>query len=85
MVEEQFYSGLILILLISGLPLLGSMIVGLVVSVFQAATQVQEQTLSFVPKLLFLFATFIFAGDWLFSKLKVLFESSLLLMISLQS
>jgi len=43
--------GLLLVLLLSAPPLLASMAVGLVVGVVQAATQIQDQTLAFVPKL----------------------------------
>lgn len=44
--------GLLLVLLVSAPPLLVSLIVGFLVSLLQAATQLQDQTLSFVPKLL---------------------------------
>jgi flagellar biosynthetic protein FliQ len=48
-----------------GLPLLlVGLAVGLVVSVFQAVTQIQEQTLSFVPKLVAVSATFLIALPW---------------------
>ncbi|MCB0344854.1 MAG: flagellar biosynthetic protein FliQ [Bdellovibrionales bacterium] len=50
---------------ISALPLAASMLVGLIVSIFQAATQIQEQTLSFVPKLLSAVLVFIAAGAWI--------------------
>jgi flagellar biosynthetic protein FliQ len=43
--------GLLLVLLVSAPPLLASLAVGLVVGVMQAATQIQDQTLAFVPKL----------------------------------
>jgi flagellar biosynthetic protein FliQ len=43
--------------------------VGLVVSILQAATQIHEQTLSFVPKLLAAFATLAVAGPWMITKL----------------
>jgi flagellar biosynthetic protein FliQ len=43
--------GLVLVLLLSAPPLLASMAVGLVVGVVQAATQIQDQALAFVPKL----------------------------------
>ena len=43
--------GLLLVLLLSGPPLVASMVVGFVVSLLQAATQIQDQTLAFVPKL----------------------------------
>jgi len=45
------------------------LVVGLVVSILQAATQIHEQTLSFVPKLLAAFATLGIAGPWMLSTL----------------
>ncbi|MCP0886240.1 flagellar biosynthesis protein FliQ [Ligilactobacillus sp. WILCCON 0076] len=57
------------ILVISGPALLISMIVGLIISIFQATTQIQEQTLTFVPKLLAIFATIIFAGNFMITVL----------------
>jgi len=56
---------LILVLLISGGPMLASMLVGFVVSLFQATTQIQEQTLSYVPKLIAVFVTLIILGPWM--------------------
>ena len=47
--------------------LLAGLIVGLAVSVFQAATQIQEQTLSFIPKILALVAVIAIAGPWMLS------------------
>ena len=44
--------------------LLTALVVGLVVSIFQAATQINEATLSFIPKLLAMFAALILAGPW---------------------
>jgi len=44
--------GLWLVLILSLLPLLASLVVGLLVSLFQALTQIQEQTLTFVPKII---------------------------------
>jgi flagellar biosynthetic protein FliQ len=49
--------------------LLSALAVGLVVGVFQAATQINEQTLSFVPKLLVLAMALVIAGPWLLSLL----------------
>ena len=46
-----------------------SLLVGLTVAVFQAATQINEQTLSFLPRLLFTFMTIIFLGPWLVRQL----------------
>jgi flagellar biosynthetic protein FliQ len=45
--------------------LLAGLIVGLAVSVFQAVTQIQEQTLSFIPKILALVAVLAIAGPWM--------------------
>ena len=47
--------------------LLAALIVGLAVSIFQAATQIQEQTLSFIPKILALVAVIAIAGPWMLS------------------
>ncbi|MCX7841516.1 MAG: flagellar biosynthesis protein FliQ [Clostridia bacterium] len=53
-------------------PMLGvSIIVGLAISIFQATTQIQEQTLSFVPKILAVFASIALFGAWM---LRVLVE-----------
>lgn len=45
--------------------LLAALIVGIVISVIQAATQVQEQTVSFVPKIIAITASMIIAGPWI--------------------
>lgn len=54
--------GLYLILILSAPPVLAAMLVGLVVSLLQATTQIQEQTLTFVPKLVAVVMTLIFFG-----------------------
>ena len=54
-----------LILMLAGPMLLSALVIGLVVSVFQAATQINEQTLSFIPKLVGIFIMLIFAGPWM--------------------
>lgn len=46
-------------------PLLTALAVGLIVAIFQAATQINETTLSFIPKLLAMFAVLFFTGHWL--------------------
>jgi len=59
-----------LILLLSLPPLLASLIVGLVISLLQALTQVQEQTLTFVPKIIItIIVLMIFAG-WMLATLR---------------
>jgi flagellar biosynthetic protein FliQ len=52
-------------ILVSAPLLLAALVTGLVVSVFQAATQINEMTLSFVPKLLAVFAAAVLAGPWM--------------------
>jgi len=47
--------------------LIPALLTGLLVSMFQAATQINEQTLSFIPKLLVTFLTLLFAGPWMLS------------------
>ncbi|MBI1989991.1 MAG: flagellar biosynthesis protein FliQ [Betaproteobacteria bacterium] len=51
--------------LVSAPLLLAALATGLVVSIFQAATQINEMTLSFIPKLLAMFAVVILAGPWM--------------------
>jgi len=52
-------------------PLLGvALIVGLAVSIFQATTQIQEQTLSFAPKILAVFLSIFIFGPWLMTTIK---------------
>lgn len=52
-------------ILVSAPMLLAALLIGLVVSIFQAATQINEMTLSFIPKLLVLFLVLILAGPWM--------------------
>ena len=52
-------------LMISAPLLISALIIGLLVSIFQAATQINEQTLSFIPKLVGIFIMLIFAGPWM--------------------
>lgn len=52
-------------LLISAPLLLTALAVGLIVSIFQAATQINETTLSFIPKLLAMAAVLVIAGPWM--------------------
>lgn len=60
---------LIVVLLVSGPVLIAGMVVGLLVSVFQAVTQIQEFTLTFVPKILAVFLIFIFMMPWMLNTL----------------
>jgi flagellar biosynthetic protein FliQ len=58
-----------MLVLISAPLLLTALVVGLIVSIFQAATQINEMTLSFIPKLLAMFAVFLLAGPWMLGTL----------------
>ncbi|MDR1674820.1 MAG: flagellar biosynthesis protein FliQ [Oscillospiraceae bacterium] len=49
---EFFQSGMLIVFKIAGPLLIASMVIGLIIAIFQAATQIHEQTLTFVPKLL---------------------------------
>ena len=60
---------LLLVLVLSAAPVLAAMAVGLLVSLFQAATQIQEQTLTFVPKIIATFAVLAIAGMWMLQQL----------------
>ena len=64
-IYQLSYQALILILILSGPPIIISMILGLFVAIFQAATQIQEQTLSFTVKLFAVIFTIIIMGGWL--------------------
>lgn len=52
-------------LLVSAPLFIAALVTGLIVSIFQAATQINETTLSFVPKLVVVFVTLILAGPWM--------------------
>jgi len=58
-----------LLLVLTGVILLPALAVGLLVSMFQAATQLNEQTLSFIPKLAVTFMTLLLGGPWLLQML----------------
>jgi flagellar biosynthesis protein FliQ len=61
--------GVYMILLISGPLLLLALLVGLIVSIFQATTQIQEQTLAFIPKIIAVLIGLIFFGPWMLSNM----------------
>jgi flagellar biosynthetic protein FliQ len=54
-------------LMVAAPLLLVALIIGLIVSIFQAATQINEQTLSFIPKLVGVFVALVVAGPWMIS------------------
>ncbi len=64
-IYQLSYQALLLILILSGPPILISMALGLLVAIFQAATQIQEQTLSFTVKLIAVIVTLLLLGNFL--------------------
>ena len=65
MVMNLVRQGLEITILVSAPLLLTALVTGLLVSVFQAATQINEMTLSFIPKLLAIFLALVLAGPWM--------------------
>jgi len=66
---EAFYLTVIMVVVIVG----PSLMVGLMVSMFQAATQINEQTLSFLPRLVVTLTTIMMVGPWLITSFMDLF------------
>jgi flagellar biosynthesis protein FliQ len=66
---DALYLTVLMVLVIVG----PSLLVGLLVSMFQAATQINEQTLSFLPRLVMTIATIMMAGPWIITKFMDLF------------
>jgi len=68
-VTQIIYNGVMLVLMLS-LPAVGlGLLVGLVISLFQAVTQIQEQTLTFVPKMIVVMGVIAFMSPWMASLL----------------
>ena len=68
-VTQIIRSGLYTIIISAAPLLLVSLVVGLVISVFQTVTSIQEQTLTFVPKILAVFTTLMLVGHWICNNL----------------
>ena len=68
-VVDLFRQAIYLIMMMASVLILPSLIVGLIISVFQAATQINEQTLSFFPRLLTTLGALALAGPWLLAKI----------------
>lgn len=61
--------GIFTILLVAGPLLILALTVGLLVSIFQATTQIQEQTLAFIPKIVAVLVGLLFFGPWMLTKM----------------
>ena len=70
-------NGLTQLLMVAAPVLLSVLVVGLLISIFQAATQINEATLSFVPKVLAAVATLAIAGPWMLTTLVEYIQSTL--------
>ena len=68
-VTQIMSSGLYTVVITAAPVLLVSLAVGLIVSIFQTVTSIQEQTLTFVPKLLAIFASLIILGHWMLNNM----------------
>ncbi|MCQ4347294.1 flagellar biosynthesis protein FliQ [Pseudomonas stutzeri] len=64
-VMDLAYQGMRVTLMLAGPLLLTALLVGLLISLFQAATQINEMTLSFIPKILAVFTVLVLAGPWM--------------------
>lgn len=68
-VMTMTYEAMLLAFSIAAPMLIVTLVVGLTISIFQAATQINEMTLSFIPKLLAVGVTIVVAGPWLIGRL----------------
>ncbi|PIE77286.1 MAG: flagellar biosynthetic protein FliQ [Clostridiales bacterium] len=67
----EYFGRAIYIILITTAPMLiSALVVGLIIAIFQATTQIQEQTLAFVPKIIVIFLVLIILGPWMINTLK---------------
>ena len=80
LVLRVFREGLVMVLLLSAGPMIISMLVGLIISLFQATTQIHEQTLTFVPKILTVFLSLAILGPWMISQM-VKFTAAIFMLI----
>ncbi|MFM7272642.1 MAG: flagellar biosynthesis protein FliQ [Gammaproteobacteria bacterium] len=71
---QVFADGVMLILVMVTVLVMPGLLVGLVVSIFQAATQINEQTLSFLPRLLVTLVTLLVTGPWMLRQLLEYFQ-----------
>ncbi|AEG09720.1 MULTISPECIES: flagellar biosynthetic protein FliQ [Shewanella] len=69
-----FADSMFLVIIMVSVLVTPGLILGLIVAVFQAATQVNEQTLSFLPRLIITLLMVLFSGHWLIQQLSDLFD-----------
>ncbi|MGB0663622.1 MAG: flagellar biosynthesis protein FliQ [Pontibacterium sp.] len=73
-VLDLFGEAFFIVVVIVSVIVVPSLLVGLVISTFQAATQINEQTLSFLPRLIITLLMIMWAGSWIVTKLSDLFN-----------
>lgn len=74
MITDMMQDALFLILKTSAPLLIISLVIGLIVSIFQTVTSIQEQTLTFVPKILGVFVTLLICGSWMLNSMSSFIE-----------
>lgn len=68
-IVDLFREAMFIVIMIVSVMVVPSLLIGLVISVFQAATQINEQTLSFLPRLLTTIGMLILAGPWILARI----------------
>lgn len=74
LVIDVMRDALFLVLKTAAPPLIVSLVIGLIVSVFQTVTSIQEQTLTFVPKMVGMFLTLMLIGHWMLNEMTTFME-----------
>lgn len=74
-VTDIMQEALFLVLKVAAPPLIVSLVIGLIVSVFQTVTSIQEQTLTFVPKVVGMFLTLMMVGHWMLNGMTTFMEN----------
>ena len=74
MITDMMQDALFLILKTSAPLLIISLVIGLIVSIFQTVTSIQEQTLTFVPKMVGMFVVLMLLGHWMLNEMSTYME-----------
>ena len=75
MITDMMQDALFLILKTSAPLLIVSLVIGLIVSIFQTVTSIQEQTLTFVPKMVGMFVGLMLLGHWMLNEMSIYMEN----------
>lgn len=77
MFDQYLKQTFFLVIIASGLPLMASAVIGLLVSIVQAATQIQEQSIGYLLRLLAVSLVIVLCGDWVASQLVTFFQETM--------